>query len=313
LNIQNKLTVRRRRESGQQLDDFIGLLLRAKPITSKGKAAETGSTETDESRDYEGHHINDGAESKAIEKQILDISKDREGDKEIEPLTDEEIIGNSLFFFIAGYEQMAATLSYLTYELALSPGAQEKLYQEVSAAATVTNPGSITDNNKNNTSTDHLEIPYDVLATLPYLDAVISESMRIHSSPMKLRRYAMDDYVLPGTGGVRVLKGQEVQIPTHGIHHVDEYFPDASRFIPERFMPENRHKLTPYTYLPFGVGPRYCVGMRFALMEVKYALAHIVRRYRFARSPETAMPPPVQKHPLLKIPQSVCLAIERRH
>ena len=66
----------------------------------------------------------------------------------------------------------------------------------------------------------------------------------------------------------------------YAIHHDPEYYPNPYNFDPERFMPENRDKLVPYTYMPFGAGPRNCVGMRFALMELKMCLIQLLRQYR---------------------------------
>ncbi|CAG2111481.1 unnamed protein product, partial [Medioppia subpectinata] len=279
-----QLVDRRRRESRQ---DFISQMLTARPMTSRVTATAAGDDKSDESKSYEGHHISEGDEHSMAEKKVLTM-QDRSS-----PLSETEIIGNSLFFFLAAYEQLGLTLAYCTMELALSPHNQQRLYDELRAV--------IPDANS--------EIAYDVLATLPFLDAVLSESMRLHASPLRLRRYAAADYRLPGTN-VTVRAGQEIQIPTYAMHHMDEYYPEPNRFLPERFMPENRSKLTPYTYLPFGVGPRYCVGMRFALMEAKYALAHIVRRYRFVRCPETNVRPPQASHPILILPKSLYVGVE---
>ena len=78
-----------------------------------------------------------------------------------------------------------------------------------------------------------------------------------------------------------------VAIPVSAVHHDPSYYPEPYRFNPDRFMPENKHKLIPYTYLPFGAGPRNCVGMRFAYQEIRLCLAAIVLRYKFGLTPET--------------------------
>lgn len=82
-------------------------------------------------------------------------------------------------------------------------------------------------------------------------------------------------------------KGESVTFPICAIHHMEEYFKDHERYNPDRFLPQNRHLLTPYTYLPFGGGPRACVGMRFALTEAKLGLAHIIDRYQITRTSKT--------------------------
>ncbi len=90
-----------------------------------------------------------------------------------------------------------------------------------------------------------------------------------------------------GSTGLTLFKRQTVEIPVYAIHNLEQYFPNAEKFIPERFLPENRHQIVPYTYLPFGAGPRNCIGMRFALTKAKLGLASIVQKYRFFRSPRT--------------------------
>lgn len=81
-----------------------------------------------------------------------------------------------------------------------------------------------------------------------------------------------------------------MQIPVYAIHHSEEYYECPKQFIPERFLLENRHKLVPYSYLPFSVGPRNCIGMRFALMNAKIGLAHVVKNFIFMRSDNTDIP-----------------------
>ena len=78
-----------------------------------------------------------------------------------------------------------------------------------------------------------------------------------------------------------------VNCEVSSVHLNPEYYEEPKKFNPERFMPENRDKLTPYTYMPFGMGPRNCVGMRFALMEAKTASAFLVYKYRFFKTANT--------------------------
>jgi len=187
-------------------------------------------------------------------------------------LTEDEILAQAWIFFVAGYETTATTLSFCSYELALNQDCQQKLYEEVSSAV---------DQNG--------EISYETLTKLPYLDSVISETLRIYPPAIRLEREAMTDYKL-GDTGIELFKGQLIEIPTYAIHHSEEYYPDPHIFNPERFMPENRDQIIPYTYMPFGSGPRNCIGMRFALMEAKLGLAQIIRRFRLVRSDKTEVP-----------------------
>ena len=81
-----------------------------------------------------------------------------------------------------------------------------------------------------------------------------------------------------------------VGIPLYAIHHDPEYYPEPYKFDPDRFLPENRDKIKPYTYMPFGAGPRNCVGIRFALTEVKLALVKIISQFRYVKSDKTEVP-----------------------
>ena len=87
--------------------------------------------------------------------------------------------------------------------------------------------------------------------------------------------------------GIYIDEGTVVEVSAQAVHHDPEYYPEPFAFKPERFLPENKSKLVPYTYLPFGQGPRNCVGMRFAYQEMKLLLAKLIRRYRFSNSPNT--------------------------
>uniref|UniRef100_A0A182K775 Cytochrome P450 n=1 Tax=Anopheles christyi TaxID=43041 RepID=A0A182K775_9DIPT len=75
-----------------------------------------------------------------------------------------------------------------------------------------------------------------------------------------------------------------------GLHHDPQYYPNPSKFDPERFSEENREKINPSTYLPFGIGPRNCIGSRFALMEVKAIVYYMLREFSFERTPNTQVP-----------------------
>lgn len=86
---------------------------------------------------------------------------------------------------------------------------------------------------------------------------------------------------------VNIKKGMIVTVPIYALHHLEEYWPEPEKFDPERWSPENKSKRNPYAYMPFGMGPRNCVGMRFAVEELKLAICDLVRKFRFFPVPET--------------------------
>lgn len=187
-----------------------------------------------------------------------------------DPITDLEILSQSFLFLIAGYETTATTLAFLFYSFATVPETQEKLLKEI----------------KENINSDGT-IPYEKLIQLPYMDACISEALRLYQPLMVLERVATRNTKIEN---IEVEKGTYVQVPVFTLHHNEEFWPDAFRFDPERFMPENKDKIVPYTYLPFGGGPRSCIGMRFALVEIKLALVELLQKYEFIVCEDTQIP-----------------------
>jgi len=78
--------------------------------------------------------------------------------------------------------------------------------------------------------------------------------------------------------------------PSYAIHHNPEYFPDPDKFDPERFSDEDKDNILSYTYLPFGDGPRKCIGNRFALMETKILIAHLLQKFTLKTTEKTVEP-----------------------
>jgi len=76
-------------------------------------------------------------------------------------------------------------------------------------------------------------------------------------------------------------KNTVFQVPIWAIHHNDKYWPNPEKFDPTRFDAEHKHSITPFSYLPFGGGPRICIGMKFALIEAKIALAYTFQKFTF--------------------------------
>lgn len=88
-------------------------------------------------------------------------------------------------------------------------------------------------------------------------------------------------------------------IPAYSIHHDPSIYPDPEKFDPERFSATAKQSRDPYTYMPFGHGPHNCIGMRFAMMEMKLVLARILKKYRLVVALDTKIPPDVRIKALL--------------
>ena len=205
---------------------------------------------------------------------MLEAAKQDEKDPSDTGLTDEEIIANMILFLIAGYDTTKLLLSWTSFELARRPDIQERLRDEI--LQVIKSPLD--------------EVDYDAIMSLKYLDAVMHESLRRYPPVVTIDRIASQDCEIKSLG-IKLKKGETIQIPIYAIHHQAEYHPDPYTFDPERFMPGNKEKMLPCTFMPFMVGPRNCIGARFALLEAKAALVAILRRYVLSPSPRQQDPP----------------------
>ena len=186
-------------------------------------------------------------------------------------LTDEEIVAQCVAFLLAGHETSMITLSTTAYHLALYPDIQEKLRKDI-CRHTELNPSATL---------------YELSHGIEYLDCVINETQRLCPPAHQLNRECGQDCQI---NGISIPKGLEIVIPFYALHHDPEAWPEPEKFDPERFRGPAKDTRHPYQYLPFGAGPRNCIGMRFALMEIKITLVKILMKYKFVLSPETQVP-----------------------
>jgi cytochrome P450 family 9 len=147
-------------------------------------------------------------------------------------------------------------------------------------------------------------------------DGLIAETLRLWPPGFQVERVCTKEYTInpksPNEREVLVEKGVSISIPVIAIHRDSQYYPDPERFDPERFSEENKAKLVPGAYLPFGVGPRNCIGTkcchficryqtvlflgsRFALLEIKTLFFHLLSRFDIL--PLNATPIPLKISP----------------
>nr|XP_054761058.1 cytochrome P450 3A8-like [Lytechinus pictus] len=186
-------------------------------------------------------------------------------------LTDKELCAQAVTFFIAGYETTTTLLGFIFYALARNSHVQEKLIDEV---------------DKMTPSRD--SVGYSSVASMPYMDKVVCETLRMFPPAFIANRVCTETLEY---NGIVLEKGVQVMFPLKAIHHNPEYWPEPEKFDPERFNKSEREKRHPYSYLPFGSGPRNCVGMRFALMETKMAVCRLLQKFRFETCAQTEIPP----------------------
>ena len=122
-------------------------------------------------------------------------------------------------------------------------------------------------------------LSYETLQTLPYLDAVIHESLRLHPPIPGLERVCTKDYPIPDSNVV-LRKGDVVAMATVGICLDSEVYPNPLEYIPDRFLKENSSERNPYAFSIFSLGPRNCIGMRFSMYEMKCCISNLVSKFR---------------------------------
>ena len=206
------------------------------------------------------------------------------------PLTDDEILANAIMFLLVGYDTSATALTWLAYCLATNMDVQEKLIVEIDKSIGEQKAG------------------YDNVFKLDYLDMVLSETLRLYPPSSRTNRQVVHETVICGK---RIPGGISVTFPVAGLHRLPEFWPDPEKFDPERFLPENKEK-TQYAYLPFGIGPRNCIGKRLALLEVKMAIVTLLQNYRIEPSEKLHYPPKVGKTMIVKPEGGVWVKLVKR-
>jgi cytochrome P450 len=172
-------------------------------------------------------------------------------------MDDQQLRDELMTIFLAGHETTAMNLTWTWYLLMQHSEIMERLKHEVDAVLG-DRPATLAD-----------------LPNLKYAEMVIKESMRLYPPAPSVGREPIQDIQL---GGYPVKKGAILTLSVYGLHHNPKIFPNPEVFDPERFSPENEKNIPRYGYLPFGAGPRVCIGNSFALMEARLILATMVQQ-----------------------------------
>jgi cytochrome P450 len=179
-------------------------------------------------------------------------------------MDDRDLADNLLTFIAAGHETTALALAWTFYLLDLHPEIADRVLDEIAQV----------------TGADALRPTH--VPELTYTRQVLMEAMRLYPPAPIITRDASQDVVL---GGEHIPAGTNVFVPVYAVHRQPALWPDPDRFDPERFAPDvvkARHR---YAYLPFGAGPRICIGMSFALLEAAAVLAVLLPALRLAGVP----------------------------
>ncbi|XP_040077171.2 cytochrome P450 3A8-like [Ixodes scapularis] len=199
-------------------------------------------------------------------------------------LSSEEVIQSSTVLFVAGFETTAAALSYLTFALGKHQDVQDKVRQEVQAVLN-----------------NHGELDYEtVTRKMKYVGQVINETLRIWPSVLTFTtRQAKEDFEYKG---IKYKAGTCIMSPTLQIHRDERFFPDPMKFDPDRFSGENEGSISKIAFQPFGMGPRNCVGMRLALLEIAYTVVKMTQHFRWELGDSQLGEMPIEQYGTVSTP-----------
>eukprot|EP00732_Lithocolla_globosa_P002208 Lithocolla_globosa_v1_NODE_1383_length_2618_cov_3.822083.p1 type:complete len:396 gc:universal NODE_1383_length_2618_cov_3.822083:1193-6(-) len=208
------------------------------------------------------------------------------------PVPDDEIIRDMIVFLIAGADTTALTIAYTLYLVFTHKKVEVKVVNEILQKLCKTkNP-------------HNYQVTYDDLNELPYLNAVLNESMRLYPVASNGTSRRLTETIQ--LHGFKIEKGTDISISLHAPHHDALYWEQPDRFDPERFVSERKQG----AFLPFSLGDRNCIGKMFALLEAKLTLVTVLLRYTGHISPTFVLR---TKSPFLMEPvKGIPMTLERR-
>jgi cytochrome P450 len=180
-------------------------------------------------------------------------------------LSDEQVRDQALTMLFAGHDTTTSTVAFLFYELARHPEWRERLAAELDEVTGGAPPTGA-----------------QLFGELPLLDQAVDETLRLYPPAWVGPRRAAVDFEFAGH---RVPAGIPVNYSSWASHRLPEVFEDPDEFRPERFAPDERAKLPKGAYVPFGAGPRICIGMRFGQLEVKAIASRVLARFMLDLEP----------------------------
>lgn len=217
---------------------------------------------------------------------LIELKKKKKG------ISDVELAANEGIIFIDTFDTTSLLISNALYSLAEDKRVQSKLRDEIE-----------------NTIKEFHEISLDILLDkMPYLDQVTNEVLRLYPSiPITTRTCTESiDISIDDNKTIRIEKGTMAIVPIWSVHHDPEYYPDPHTFYPERFDEENGG-IKPFKdaclFMPFGAGPRICMGMRLADIMIKSAFVEIIRNFEVSLNKKTIQPMVLDRKEFFFVPK----------
>ncbi|XP_025833167.1 cytochrome P450 4d2-like isoform X3 [Agrilus planipennis] len=203
-------------------------------------------------------HVEDSGDERKL--AFLDLLLQAEADGE--RLSDISIRDEVNTFMFEGHDTTASAISFSLYNISQHPEVQKKIVEELN---TISNKGN---NSGHFTYTD--------LQEMKYLEAVIKETLRMYPPVPLFGRLATEDILYEDKV---IPKDTNITLFAFGLLRDPELFPEPEKFLPERFLGNKVKANNPFTYVPFSAGPRNCIGQKFAMLEMKSTIGHILKRY----------------------------------
>lgn len=199
-----------------------------------------------------------------------------------ERLEFKDIAPQAFSFLAAGFKTSSALTTFVLYELAQDHNQhiQERARKEIEAVI----------------AKHKGEFTYEAMHELTYFDQIINETLRKYPAAGGVSRVANADYQY-GDMKFTIPKGMKVFIPIYGIHHDPEYYPNPDNFDPDRFLPSEIAKRPSNSYMPFGDGPRFCIGKPFGKIQARIGLALLLKSFKFSTCARTE-PQPMEFSPV---------------
>jgi cytochrome P450 len=221
-------------------------------------------------REAVDHVISQRRRDRSEHSDLLSMLMSARDEETGESMTDEQLRVEVTTFLLAGQETTSLALTWTWYLLSQHDDARRRLETEIDVALKGRAP------------------EYGDLVNLPYSRMVIDESMRLYPPAWGFSREAQADDEL---GGFRLPRGWLAFVIPFVLHRLPAYWRDPDSFDPERFSPEHSADRPKFVYLPFGAGPRQCIGNQFALIELQLVVATLAQRYRLQLVPGHTVEP----------------------
>ncbi|XP_071561766.1 cytochrome P450 6k1-like isoform X1 [Temnothorax nylanderi] len=199
---------------------------------------------------------------------------------------EDDLLAQAASFFLFGFETISTTVAFALYELALQPKIQNTLRNEILEVL-----------KKSNGRVTHSMIQ----TSLPYLDMVVSETLRMYPPLGFLNYMAKKNYEVPEHNLV-IEEGTPVYVSLLGLHYDSKYFRNPNIFDPERFNERNKRNIPEDVYIPFGRGERFCMAEKFGLVQTRLVLLIILSKYKVTRCEKTSIPVKIDPRGPMTVP-----------